>query len=873
MYVQLCQFNYMGQDSSRGYCKLVPDFSQPGVATPLWLKFNLKANPSQPPNRTEEVLVEVTTFKGPCGTELDKFKVVEPADGGRNEDSPQIQSLSPSPVLSATPLQPEASSRDDVPPSCASDHGFITLEMALQNNELFVEFLEYLESVKAPPYLQFMMNVDALRQYAAMSLGIDNKNPSAIDDYFRTGQPLLPDQLQQLKMIKHDAADVYSTHFTELARYRVPLDPGMQQELQEWVSRSDRLDDANRYCGGPIGPNIFVPAYRWVANVLKEVYFPKFKNSDVFHRFLDRAQFSTLNFSVNNEDDRLSIFSQDSGAIPPGWAYGDQAYVERQQKTLSAGFRSRNSSFDDLKDVNLGDTILHSDPTEECKKLASEITLERRKLVKIEDRLEELRHHPDYDAGFERQLLKEMDQLRKNIDNLVNSLQELESKENEAQSEDLWMDLKDAKIKVQFAVETPIDQSRVFSSLVSTMESVISAVSEPTFDVYVETPSSSSVVRRSYTEFYRLYSLLKAKISKVGMIGFPEQGLLSSEGLDESLQTFLQLLVSDEFIRQNTTLKEFMTLEGAFDTDYTPAIAMMRKKMKDAFKTATSMIAPSQPDEQRRSRFYETKERHTSVSINSTQQSDLLRKSPAFHSANDLRDLSGRSRDPIAPGHGTPVKRRDSAGTIREDRNLDRVPSVELPPTPRKITLPKEETAGPTKQLIEELSDEEIEMLIETLFAFIIETFDLREPNQWLRRKLLGVFKQLLKQAYGDTMNKLLTSSVNSLFSESSIVRLLQSAHNALFPDGEFIGRRPPPLPRSEEQKFATMVEARTIFLRYTPDILQNMAGRYNAICGMTRIFHSLQHKELNKALLFAFLDIVVKLVFSDKVNAQTQRQ
>ena len=133
------------------------------------------------------------------------------------------------------------------------DHGMISLEAALQNNELFMEFLEYLESVKAPPYLQFMMNVDALRQFASMSLGIDNKASNAIDDYFRSGQSLTQEQMEQLKMIKHDAADVYRTHFADAAKYRIPLDPGMQQELQEWVTRSDRLDESQRYIGGPIG--------------------------------------------------------------------------------------------------------------------------------------------------------------------------------------------------------------------------------------------------------------------------------------------------------------------------------------------------------------------------------------------------------------------------------------------------------------------------------------------------------------------------------------------------------------------------------------------------------------------------------------------
>ena len=101
----------------------------------------------------------------------------------------------------------------------------------------------------------------------------------------------------------------------------------------------------------------------------------------------------------------------------------------------------------------------------------------------------------------------------------------------------------------------------------------------------------------------------------MGKIPFPEQGLLQSEKLDAGLQTYLQLLFSDEFIRQSNTLREFVTLEDAFDADSAPAMAMMKKKMRDVFRSATSVISLSQPDEQRRSQFYEAKERHTSASL------------------------------------------------------------------------------------------------------------------------------------------------------------------------------------------------------------------------------------------------------------------
>lgn len=237
-----------------------------------------------------------------------------------------------------------------------------------------------------------------------------------------------------------------------------------------------------------------------------------------------------------------------------------------------------------------------------------------------------------------------------------------------------------------------------------------------------------------------------------------------------------------------------------------------------------------------------------------------------------LTDLSS-----LTPSPKKSLSRPLAGGALQTDEvsrtaRLITVPSMELPAAAPLAqpggSAPLAAKGEAALSVVEELTEAEIDMLVETFFAFIIETFDLREPNQWLRRKLLGVFKQLLKQAYGDTLNKVVTGLINRAFSEDSIIRALREAKGALYPEGIFIGRMPPPLVRSEEQKFATMVEARTVFLKHTPDFVQNMAGRYNAICGMTRIFHALQHKDFNKALIYASIDIVLKLFFSERPTA-----
>lgn len=883
VYLQLCQYNYMGQDQSFGYSKLIPDFEHQNMSHPLWLKFAIKPGANQPVNRAAippEILVEVTAVSGslpvrPAKASQDEDRSFFPAEIDYSDMSAARDWETPSPhaltdTLSIGSAFTQAASE-------TLDHGMITLDAALQNNELFMEFLEYLNTVKAPPYLQFMMNVDALRQFAAMSLGIDSKTPNCIDEYFRKG-PLSETQLEQLKMIKHDAADVFSTHFSDSARYRIPLDPGMQQELQELVSRSDRVDGQGYYVGRAVGPNIFVPAYRWVANVLEEVYFPKFKSSDTFGRFLDRAHFATLNFTV--EDDKTSVYSQDSSAMPSQWAYTDQLPSDRQQaKSVEA--RSRTSSMENLEEMRL----FHDDPQTEIKKIVSEVSISRQKLACIEDQIEaHQKTGEESDSPVISALRRESKAIQTQVANLMGLLEEhsrADQEQGQGNSDSFWLDLRNVSVRVTSVNQnsTPVHDEGVFSSLwTSTMGPVITAVSEPSFDIEISQSSGSpaqekvviSRTSRKYTDFYKLHRLLKRHFPKVGKIEFPEQSLLNTEGLDRSLQAYLQMLISDEFVRQSSELREFVTIDGDYESEQSAAgqfmEAIVGKKVKDVFRSATSILTrPGANAEERRSRFYETRERHTTADVNSVPRASPIQ--PTFHSMADLPGGTAdslpelRARQPSAE----PLPKMDPTPS---HRSLHCVPSVELPPPPVPSEMPPLKATGSTT-VIEELTDAEIEMLVETFFAFIIETFDLREPNQWLRRKLLGVFKQLLKQAYGDTLSKVLADNINDAFSEKSILGYLEEAQRALYPEGVFIKNRPPLAIRSEDQKFATMVEARTLFLKRTPDFIQNMAGRYNAVCGMTRILHSLQHKELNKMLIFACLDIVLKLLFSERATTQ----
>lgn len=169
---------------------------------------------------------------------------------------------------------------------------------------------------------------------------------------------------------------------------------------------------------------------------------------------------------------------------------------------------------------------------------------------------------------------------------------------------------------------------------------------------------------------------------------------------------------------------------------------------------------------------------------------------------------------------------------------------------------------------IKEITDQQTEMLIDSAFALISEAFDLSDPDQWLRRKFVLIFKELLKQAYGESLGKSLSHVVNDILSERSIIKYICLIRELLYPNGVFLKDRPFISARTEDQKTSTRLEAQSIFINHAPEIIQSVAGLSNSRKGMKRLFMSLQNQQFNKALIFSMTDIILKLLFFENPPA-----
>jgi hypothetical protein len=166
-----------------------------------------------------------------------------------------------------------------------------------------------------------------------------------------------------------------------------------------------------------------------------------------------------------------------------------------------------------------------------------------------------------------------------------------------------------------------------------------------------------------------------------------------------------------------------------------------------------------------------------------------------------------------------------------------------------------------------ELTDEEVELMLEALFALVEEVFlDQSQRSQWLRRKALNVIKQLLRQSFGTAINSVFTEKIHGALTEDTALLIIHALTNSCWPKGTWPTPEEAQPPRTDEEKEATKLEAKTLLMNAMPDSLQRALGFSNCSTGLSRLFNLFQHQELNASLVLGLLDRLTKLVFAEKI-------
>lgn len=140
-------------------------------------------------------------------------------------------------------------------------------------------------------------------------------------------------------------------------------------------------------------------------------------------------------------------------------------------------------------------------------------------------------------------------------------------------------------------------------------------------------------------------------------------------------------------------------------------------------------------------------------------------------------------------------------------------------------------------------------LFIKPICDIIITIFNLH----WLRGRALVV---ILQQVFGRAVENKVYEVIHSHLNESSVCNWSRLLREQLFPNGKF---QLEPVVRTLEQRQQTQREAKQLFDTFMSETCSKVFGSENTANAATTLFLMLQINQLNKHLLFQFLDEILE--------------
>ncbi|XP_068092097.1 sorting nexin-13 isoform X2 [Hyperolius riggenbachi] len=230
---------------------------------------------------------------------------------------------------------------------------------------------------------------------------------------------------------------------------------------------------------------------------------------------------------------------------------------------------------------------------------------------------------------------------------------------------------------------------------------------------------------------------------------------------------------------------------------------------------------------------------------------DFARKMDTFVNPlrNSMRNVSNAVKsipDSLAEGMN---KMSDNMGKMSERLGQDLKHSLFKAP----ILVPKTDIDPEHCRVSAQLDDNVDDNIpLRVMLLLMDEVFDLKERNQWLRRQITSLLQQLIRATYGDTINRKIVDHVESMTSPDQVADYVKNFRDSFWPNGILAET---PARRDRSVRMRTRVAAKTKLLEIMPDELKHIIGAETTRKGILRIFEMFQHTQLNRRLVYVFLE------------------
>ncbi|KAL9546136.1 hypothetical protein MBANPS3_006817 [Mucor bainieri] len=206
---------------------------------------------------------------------------------------------------------------------------------------------------------------------------------------------------------------------------------------------------------------------------------------------------------------------------------------------------------------------------------------------------------------------------------------------------------------------------------------------------------------------------------------------------------------------------------------------------------------------------------------------------------------------------------KDSATTVARDDGEDfedeKKHAADDDNKSKRQNTPSSINSGNAKAL----SSMDVELLIETTYALVVEIFNLTSSNNkaWMRRSILNLLREIVRRSYAQFISEQYTDFIEEYMSPDAIVGMLNQLGEQFWPEGKWmLDNGKEPVQRTEQDKEKSKQLARTMLMNeLIPNAVRQLIGDQNCNTAMDRIWARCQDPNLNRVLILQVLERIIK--------------
>lgn len=354
------------------------------------------------------------------------------------------------------------------------------------------------------------------------------------------------------------------------------------------------------------------------------------------------------------------------------------------------------------------------------------------------------------------------------------------------------------------------------------------------------------------------------------------------EMVSQGLEKYIESVVHDPELGTDPIILAFLRKERRSGVGSTGGIMSFSEEYRDTIAASYHFLAEN-----------------NNTKTNSTARSLFSRSSTSWNSAtkedSDAESLDGGASgkkwfSTTAAGAAAKPKREGSFSSIRSSKTLTEEPQSSLADEEcdqNKLNVKVNTTSEPrtsfsslqsdgsttspepiddkstaTNSFNKTLSPMDVELLIETTYALVVEIFNLTSSNNkaWMRRSILNLLREIVRRSYAEFIAEQYTDFVNEYMSPDAIVYLLNQLGEQLWPEGKWMWEGTQPAERTDADKEQSKREARALLMtQMIPNAVRQLIGDQNSNIAMDRIWARLQDTRLNRVLVLQVLERIIK--------------